>query len=133
MSAIEIQRFRSVAAAVASFGGLLAVLAGSLLELPLLAVSFAWFATSAIGMWQGQRMVRLHGLPGAGLMMTMAFGLALRFLILLVVTALAIAGLRDLALGTLTGLIGGFVPLFIFESFWFLKRFAPAVRGSGEA
>lgn len=125
-------RFTIGAAVALVVGAGLAVAVALSLALPARWALAAWALTGAIGLWQGLRTQRLHGTPGPAMIKTLAIGLVGRGLVVVGIGALALTGSRDAAFAAMAGLVGGFLPLFVFESQWFLKRSA-VTRGPSEA
>ena len=128
------ERSFAIGASVALGIGLAASLVvAAVLQLSLAWTVAGWVVLAAIGMWQGVRSARLLGTPGPALVKTLGIGLALRGVLLLGVGAMAVLGDRNVAFGAIAGMAGAFAPLFLFESYWFVKRSAAAVPGSTEA
>lgn len=90
----------------------------------------AWFLVSLIGVMAGGWVVSQHGKPGNGFLAGLVGGILARMTLAVLGGALAMSSGRAAVVAFLAGVVAGFVPVQIFEVFWFFRSSARRVAGA---
>lgn len=90
----------------------------------------AWFLISLIGVMAGGWVVSQHGKPGNGFLAGLVGGILARMALAVLGGAWAMSSGRASVVAFLVGVLAGFVPVQIFEVFWFFRSSARRVAGA---